>query len=284
MKYGAFIQANRKQILGAKIAKYALETRGGLRKRNVPVTIMEVENVPAFKAFEGKPYRKGYAPFSLTGDLQSFTMTRFMPPELMNYEGRAVVIDPDIFALSDIGELFDLNLGDAGIAACRKKDAWDTSVMVLDTKKLPHWDVAHMLNEIATGTKIYEDFAQLRSEKTPIKEIPRIWNNLDTLTPETKMIHTTNRMTQPWKTGLPIDFTLNPMPKIFGIISRETIHKLLGKYPTHYQKHPNPEIEKLFFTLLKETLEGGGVTEAEIDDAIARKDVRPDAKALLASI
>jgi len=27
-------------------------------------------------------------------DLQSFTPTRFMPPELMAYQGRAVVIDP----------------------------------------------------------------------------------------------------------------------------------------------------------------------------------------------
>ena len=28
-----------------------------------------------------------------------------MPPELMGYQGRAVVIDPDIFAIGDIWEL-----------------------------------------------------------------------------------------------------------------------------------------------------------------------------------
>lgn len=283
-KFGAFIQANKKQILGAKIAKYALEKRGGLRARGVPVTIMEVENVPAFQAFEGKPYRKGYAPFSLTGDLQSFTMTRFMPPELMNYEGRALVIDPDIFALSDITELLDMNLNGAALAAC-KKNPWDTSVMVLDNTKLPHWKITNMLSDIASGKRTYEEIAQLRSEpEGSIQELPRIWNNLDTLTPDTKMIHTTGRLTQPWKTGLPIDFTLNPMPKIFGVIPREPIHKLLGKYPTHYQKHPSAEIEKLFFSLLKETLAGGGLTETEVDEAIQRKDVRPDAKTILARV
>ncbi len=38
-------------------------------------------------------------------DLQSFTPTRFLPPQLMGYQGRAVVIDPDVFARGDIWEL-----------------------------------------------------------------------------------------------------------------------------------------------------------------------------------
>ena len=153
MKYGAFIQANKKQILGAKIAKFALETRGGLQARGIPVTIMEVEKIPAFQAFEGKPYRKGYGPFSLTGDLQSFTLTRFMPPELMIFDGRALVIDPDIFALSDISALLDIDLNGAGIAACVKKDAHDTSVMILDCTKLTYWKINDMLTDIASGKK-----------------------------------------------------------------------------------------------------------------------------------
>lgn len=274
--FGAFIQANKKQLLGAKVAKYALLTRGGLKARNIPVTIMEVESVPAFQAFEGKPYRKGYAPFSLSGDLQSFTLTRFMPPELMSYAGRALVIDPDIFALSNVTELFDMDMYGSAIAACRK-NPWDTSVMVLNTVQLTHWKITEMLSDIANGKRTYEDIAQLRNEpEGSVREIPRIWNNLDTLTPETKMIHTTGRLTQPWKTGLPIDFTFNPIPKLFGFIPRFWVH-----HPNRYQKHPNPDIETLFFTLLKEALEGGGLSEADIDEAITRKNVRPDAKEIL---
>lgn len=284
MTFGAFIQSNTQQIIGAKIAKHALETRGGLKKRGIPVSIIKVEDIPAFQSFVGKPYRKGNYDVYTFKDLQSFTLTRFMPPELMGYEGRALVIDPDIYALSDVTELFDDPMNNASITAC-KKNPWDTSVMLLENSKLKHWKISDMLTDIASKKRTYEDIAQLRSEpKGSIRELARVWNNLDTLTPDTKMIHTTTRLTQPWKTGLPIDFTLNPMPKLFGIIPREPIHKLLGKYPTRYQKHPNPQIEKLFFTLLKETLSGGGLTEAEIDEAIARKDVRPDAKAILATV
>lgn len=272
---GIFIQANKKQLLGAKIAKYAMETRGRAKEHGIPVTIMEVEKVPAFQAFEGKPYRKGYAPFSLTGDLQSFTMTRFMPPELMGFAGRALVIDPDIFALSDVSELIDIDLKGAGIAACRK-NPWDTSVMVLDCAKLTHWKISDLLEAIATGTRTYEDIAQLRDEKTGIKEIQRIWNSLDVLTPETKMLHTTTRLTQPWKTGLPIDFTFNPVPKLFGLVPRFWV-----THPTHYQRHPDKNIEKFFFGLAREALTAGAITETEVKDAIAAGHIRKDALAML---
>lgn len=280
MKKGAFIQSNKKQILGAKVAKFALETRGGLKKLGIPVTIMEVETIPAFRAFEGKPYRKGYAPFSLGGDLQSFTMTRFMPPEMMGYEGRALVIDPDIFALADMGQFFALDMGGAAVLACTKRP-WDTSVMLLDCEKLRHWNVEKMLADIASGEKTYEDIIALRTETVGVNELSRVWNNLDTLTPETKMLHTTGRLTQPWKTGLPIDFTPNTMPKYFGLIPREPIHKLLGKYQTHYQQHPNKEIEKLFFDLLREAHEAGAVSEEEIQENIEQKNIRGDIFAML---
>jgi len=214
MKYGAFIQSNTQQLSGAKLAKYALETRGGLAARGIPVSIIKVEDVPEFRAFVGKPYRYG-KPYGFE-DLQSFTLTRFMPPELMGFEGRALVIDPDIFvATGDITSIFEMDMKSAGIAAC-KKNPWDTSVMVLECAKLPHWKIGEMLTDIASGKRTYEEIAQLRSETVPIQELPRVWNNLDTLTPETKMLHTTNRLTQPWKTGLPIDFTFNPVPKLLA--------------------------------------------------------------------
>ena len=32
------------------------------------------------------------------------------------------------------------------------------------------------------------------------------WNDFDRLTPKTRMVHNTRRRTQPWKTGLPVDY------------------------------------------------------------------------------
>lgn len=274
---GIFIQSNKKQFLGAKIAKYAMETRGKATAHGIPVTIIEVEQVPAFQHMVGKPYRKGnYAPYSFE-DLQSFTLTRFMPPELMHFTGRALVIDPDIFALTDITPLIDTDLGSAAIAACRKKDAWDSSVMVLDNARLAHWKIADMLNDIAAGARSYEDISTLRTETAGIVELSRQWNSLDHLDATTKMLHTTLRLTQPWRTGLPIDFTWNPVPKLFGIIPRIWVQR-----PTHYQPHPDKNIEKFFIDLFRETYRAGVITDPEIDAAIAAHDLRADAHALLA--
>ena len=272
MNRAVFIQANSKQLLGAKLAKYAIERFYGATSP-LPVSIIEVEKVPAFREFLGSPYRPGYAPYTFD-DLQSFTLTRFMPPELMNYEGRALVIDPDIFALSAIDELFTLNTEGKSVAACRKKDAWDSSVMLLECSHLTHWNIQRILKSLRNNPKTYSEWVEIRNE--PVFEIPRIWNSLDTITPETKMLHTTNRITQPWKTGLPIDFTLNPMPKLFGVIPREPIHKLLGKYPTHYRQHPDSTVEKAFFDLARQALEAGAITKEEIAAGIASHDLRPD--------
>jgi len=136
------------------------------------------------------------------------------------------------------------------------------------------------LNMLETGKIDYSDLMTLKLEKRVI-EIPRIWNNLDTLTPETKMVHTTNRLTQPWKTGLPVDFKINPMPKIFGIIPREPIHKLLGKYPTHYTQHPDKQIEKFFINLTREALEKNAISRQEIEDEIRLGQVRADLLSLV---
>ena len=43
-------------------------------------------------------------------DLQSFTPLRFIPPELMGYQNRAVIIDTDIFAVGDVWELLSRDM------------------------------------------------------------------------------------------------------------------------------------------------------------------------------
>jgi hypothetical protein len=271
-----FIHTNNKQNIGAVLSKFSFEKASGDKK--VEVGFINVDNHPAFKVFAGKAYkRKGQKVIYDPNDLQSFTLSRFMPPELMNFQGRALVVDPDVFAIQDATPLLSLDMQGKAIAACRKKDAWDTSVMLLDCKKLKHWKIESTLKDLEEDRVDYADLMTLkREDASTILEIPRIWNHLDTLTDETKMIHMTNRLTQPWRTGLPIDFTINPLPKIFGIIPREPIHKLLGKYPTKYQPHPDINIEKYFFRLTKEALNTGTISTEDIRDEITKGNVRKD--------
>lgn len=276
MKYKAFIHTNTKQYLGALLSKYSLEKNVTLP--GFSVEILNVDEIGAFRDFAGSTYlRMGEPRVYDPEDLQSFTLSRFMPPEVMQFEGRAIVIDPDIFALQNIDEIFTGNMYGKAIAACKKKDAWDTSVMAMDCSKLKHWRIDTILARLRNKTLDYHNLMTLKNEdQDSILAIPRLWNNLDTLTDDTRMIHTTRRLTQPWKTGLPIDFTREKMPRLFGIIPREPIHKLLGKYPTHYQKHPDPKIEQWFFTLVRDALKDGAVKRYQIEQSIAAGDVRPD--------
>lgn len=277
-----FIQANGKQYVGALLAKYALERE--MRSEKIPVEILNVDEIPEFRKLEHKSYlRKGRLVVAEPNDLQHFTLTRFMPPEKMNFQGRAVVIDPDIFALTDINELFDTEMNGKAILACRKKDAWDTSVMLLDCTRLTHWKIADIIDKLISRTTDYNTIMTLKGEDS-VGEIPRLWNSLDILTPLTKMLHTTNRLTQPWRTGLPIDFTRNPLSKYFGLIPREPIFKLLGKYPSHYQVHPDKTIETFFFNLAKDALKAGILTDEMVKEEITQGHLRKDFLEVLSKV
>ena len=111
------------------------------------------------------------------------------------------------------------------------------------------------------------------------------WNHHDTLTEKTKLLHTTEIVTQPWKTGLPADFHEHA-PR--GPASLEALKRLARRVlskdadrTVFYRPHPDPRQEQLFFTLLKESLEQGSVTTRFLRKAIRKNYLRKDAFELL---
>ena len=110
MDHCVFIHTNHKQILGALVAQYALK-RNSRHADQFDVRIIDTRDYPFLRAREGQLYlRDGIERPWLNDDLQSFTLLRFMPPELMGFQGRAVVIDPDIFAVADVWELLSRDM------------------------------------------------------------------------------------------------------------------------------------------------------------------------------
>src|SRR5689334_19077666 len=113
-----FIQTNEKQLVGALVSAYSLK-RNSKRPDAFDVEIMHQEDHAFFRRMEGRTYlREGVKRPWHNEDLQSFTPLRFMPPELMGYQGRAIVIDPDVFAVGDVMELMDRDMQGKAIV-CR---------------------------------------------------------------------------------------------------------------------------------------------------------------------
>ena len=129
-----------------------------------------------------------------------------MPPKLMGYEGRAVVIDPDIFAATDVWELLSRDMHGKAIM-CRMRSGpkglvdrcMASSVMLLDCARLKHWDAQKTFEAMFDFTQDYQPWICLKQEdRDSIDFFEPEWNDFDHLTPQTRMLHTTKRKTQPW--------------------------------------------------------------------------------------
>ena len=200
----------------------------------------------------------------------------------MGYRGRALVVDPDVFAVGDVWERLNRDMGGKAIL-CRgskfKNGAFATSVMLLDCAKLAHWNVKRSFDELFDGKRDYHEWISLLLEsRDTIGAFEDEWNDFDRLTPKTKMLHNTRRRTQPWKTGLPVDYTPTEFVPVIGWIMRLRRkifgdHGLLG----HYARHPDRNQETFFFKLLQECLDKGLIEEATIRDAMKRNFLRHDA-------
>jgi hypothetical protein len=292
MKPSVFIHTNHLQIVGALVAEYALK-RNSRTPEAFDVRIIHTEDYPFFRERHGQDFlRDGVKRQWNADDLQSFTPLRFMPPELMGYQGRAVVIDPDIFAVSDIMELLSRDMG-ATAVMCRTRSGlkgiaagklgfFATSVMLMDCAKLTHWRCEEQFHEMFEGKRDYMDWISLKLEpRGSVGVLEAEWNDLDRLTPNTKMVHNTRRITQPWKTGLPVDFTPADRFRLFPPLGwamrwRRRLfgdHALLGKY----RRHPDENQERFFFGLLRECVEKGIISEDMLRDEMRENHVRHDA-------
>jgi hypothetical protein len=287
MRNTVFIHTNAKQIVGALVAQHALHSRSAAPER-FDIRIVQTTDFPAFDRFEGRSYlREGRQIVWRNDDLQSFTPLRFAVPELMGYQGRAVLIDPDIFALGDINDLLDRDMNGAAVMArqmegdFRRPLHYASSVMLMDCAKLRHWRWEADFERVFQGERDYRDWMWLLLEPPgSVAALEPVWNDFDRLTPETRLLHNTHRRTQPWKTGLPSDFT--PRGTTFKSRAGIWLRKLTGRGAGRYRRHPDPAQERLFFRMLGECLENGSVDRALLDAEIARGHVRADAMACVA--
>ena len=135
-----FIHTNTKQLIGAKVAEYSFRKYSKFNDR-FQISILNVDDLPEYieqinteMMFEGSFRKMG------SDDLQSFTLARFLPPSLMGYKGKAIVVDPDVFSCGgDIFELFSIQ--NQAPIMCKKHNEhdWASSVMLLQCGDLTDW-------------------------------------------------------------------------------------------------------------------------------------------------
>lgn len=292
MKPTVFVHTNHKQWIGALVSAYSLR-RNSRQAEQFDVHILYHRDFPFFHNREGQRFLRGGARrVWRNDDLQSFTPLRFAPPEIMDYQGRAVVIDPDVFAVGDIYELLSLDMqGKALMCVARpghnnRPDYLASSVMLLDCSQLKDWRCESQFNEMFNNQRDYLEWIYLGLEpQERIGLLAPEWNHFDTLNENTKLLHNTKRQTQPWKTGLPRDYTVRG--KGWRTQVKQTAKRVGGwlrgapASVSVYTPHPDPRQEAFFFGLLRECLENGVVTEAMLKDEMRKNHVRHDALDIL---
>jgi hypothetical protein len=277
VKPTVFIQANERQHLGAKISAHSYR-RNARDADSFDVRILHTRDFPRL-GDAGQTYLRGgkITPWD-PNDLQSFTPLRFFPPQAMGFEGVAVVTDPDVFAVGDVGELFARDReGKAILGVERPGDKRRpfyvaSSVMLLDCSKLKHWRFDEQLDGLFGHEFDYFDWVHLGLEEAEtIGLLGPEWNDFDRMTARTKLLHTTKRRTQPWKTGLPVDFT----------VKVRTPAQAIGRLWPWYRKHPDRNQEAFVFSLLAELVDSGEITRDELEREMAANHIRHDAPQLI---
>jgi hypothetical protein len=286
-----FIHTNEQQMLGALASTHSFR-RQSRHPDRFEIRILSLEQTPHLYRREGQRYlRTGKMATWHNDDLQSFSPLRRLVPQLMGFEGRALVTDPDVFSVGgDVLELLESDMAGKAVI-CRTlpeekgggTGQWASSVLLLDCARLATWRWDEQIDAMFAGQLDYMRWIRLADEpQDTIGELPEVWNSLDKLEADTRLLHMTKRLTQPWKTGLPIDFDMNVQGPSGQL--RRWLRDRGWLRAKRYQPHPDPRQEAFFFSLLKECLDTGVVSEDFVRRAVAAGDVRPDVFDRLAAV
>lgn len=288
------IHTNDQHMIAALVSAHSLKSRSRSPDR-FDVRILRLEETPALWKRDGEKFIwwEGVKPNDWwRRGLHSFQPLRRMVPAWLNFRGRALVIDPDVFAVGDVWELLSREMDDRAILCCQRAEWRDgrqlnsSAVMLLDCERLTHWRWEEEIEELFALKRALGPYLALRDEAPErIGLLEEEWNHNDTLTATTKLLHNTRIETQPWKTGLPADYHQYTPPRFASIeMLKRLARRILRRPPRQtpvYQTHPDPSQERLFFSLLKECLDHGSITRRMVRTAMRKSYLRRDALTLL---
>src|SRR3954465_9564974 len=118
-----FIHANDKQMLGALVSAHSY-CRNSRTPDAFEVRVLRAEDRAELQE-KGRTFlRGGHERAWDPDDLQSFTPLRYAVPDEVGHQGLALVTDPDVFAVGDVGVLFTRDFRGKAIW-CRPRPGYD---------------------------------------------------------------------------------------------------------------------------------------------------------------
>ena len=267
-----FIQSNKYQLLAAKVSKYSFEKFG------CEVKIMNLEDNIFLKSNFNKKIRRNDKIAHFKDDLQSFTLLRFYAPELNNFSDKILIIDPDIFALKNPKTLFD-EIDDSNYdIACTFYNNKPRSEMMLVNAKNLNWNFNKIIKDLFSLKIDYRDLMNLNFDKNlRIKNIDKKFNSHDIINSDTVLLHTTNRITQPWKEGLQVNFERSNLTSFYFF--KQHLKKILNlSYDKNsiskiFQKHPDENVINFVKKLFIEARENKIISDKEINEEILNNNI-----------
>jgi len=266
-----YIQSNPQQLAASKVAKYSFKNQGFEN-----IEIINLEDNSLLKKKIGNKFKRNGKIISFDpNDLQSFTLLRFFPPKICKNK-YCLIIDPDVFAVKNFDKIFDVYHDEKFKIYCTKKnDRIKSEVMLINTENFDHWDYEKIIDDLFSLKIDYSELINLDFiNKNSIGLMDENFNSHDEITDQTILLHTTNRITQPWKTGLDIDYSyhaskfnllINYLKKYIGLDYQK---KLLEK---KYQIHPNKKVVQFVTKLFVDAINSKDISYEEIILSVEKK-------------
>jgi len=262
-----YIQSNKYQKIAAKVAAYSFE-RFGLKTE-----YLNFEDNKFLNHYLGHSYLRKGKNCIFKDDLQSFTILRFLAPQINKYKEKILVIDPDVFALKDPSHMINL-ISNFDIACTFRNNFPRSEVMLINANKV-NWKFEDICKKMFNKQIDYTKLINLSfDENLQVKKIKSDYNSIDIVNDETILLHTSNRITQPWKEGLKINF------EVHNLRSRDYVKYYLRKIfnlklnndliSDKFIKHPNDKVYTIVKNLFHEAIKENFIDNQEIEEAISK--------------
>jgi hypothetical protein len=266
------IQSNKFQKIAAEVARYSFIKQG---ISDVEIINLEEHDI-LVKNFGKKYLRNGKLTTFDNNDLQSFTLLRFIPTKLQ-INDFCLIVDPDIFAIKNpISEINKILDNKTDIYCTKINDKLRTEVMILNLKN-NIWHFDSLIDDLFSKRIDYSDLINLKFINNKIiKIIDNKFNDHDKINENTILLHTSNRLTQPWKEGLKINFK-NHYSKIY--IIKNYIRFIIGKkydekiVSNKFVRHPDENIIKIVKNLFEEAYKNNFININKIKSALFNKSI-----------